>query len=134
MSYLHFNYLTVLGAAVFQWILGALWYSVLFAKPWKAMVVVNPETKNRTMIVGMIASFISSLILSFLLLHILWWAEASGLKRGALVGFVLWAGFVAAPMVASHIYESRPIKLFLINTGYWLVALVLSGALMARWG
>ena len=98
------------------------------------MVVVNPETKNRTMIVGMVASFISSLILSFLLLHILWWAEASGLKRGALVGFVLWAGFVAAPMVASYIYESRPIKLFLINTGYWLVALVLSGALMARWG
>jgi hypothetical protein len=30
----HFNAIAILVAALYQWILGALWYSLIFAKPW----------------------------------------------------------------------------------------------------
>jgi hypothetical protein len=134
MSFLQFNHLHILTVAVLQWLLGALWYSpVLFAKPWSAMVDVPSEAKKNRMILGMIASFVGNLVLSFLLMHVLWWAGGDSLKRGAFVGFVLWAGFIFAPLSAQYIYEGRPFKLFAINTGYWLIALSASGALLARW-
>ena len=135
MHHLHFNHLAILASAVLQWILGAIWYSpALFAKPWMALAGIQPgSSKKSRMISGMIMSFVASLILSFVLAHILLWAGAGRIRWGALIGFITWAGFIAAPLSAQYIYEGRPFKLFAINTGYWLVALIMSGALMARW-
>ena len=135
MHHLHFNHLAILVSALIQWFLGAAWYSpALFAKPWMAMVGLSPETsKKSSMIAGMIASFIGSLVLSFVLAHFILWAGATTLTWGALIGFITWAGFIAAPLSAQYIYESRPFKLFAINTGYWLVALLASGCLLAVW-
>lgn len=135
MQHFHFNHVAMLVSAVMQWLLGAIWYSpVLFAKPWMAMVGIQKDAANKkTMIAGMILSFVGSLITSFILVHILAWAGASTAGRGAFVGFIAWAGFIAAPLVASYIYENRPFKLFAINTGYWLVCLIASGILLAVW-
>jgi Protein of unknown function (DUF1761) len=135
MHHLHFNHWAILVSALVQWFLGALWYSpVLFAKPWMTMVGIQKDAANKkTMVPGMIMSFIGSLITSFILVHILLWSGASTVGRGAFIGFIAWAGFIAAPLAASYIYENRPFKLFAINTGYWLVCLIASGILLAVW-
>jgi hypothetical protein len=135
MHHLHFNHWAIFASALIQWFLGAIWYSpALFAKPWMAMVGLRPgATKKSSMIVGMIASFIGSLVLSFVLAHFVLWAGATTLAWGVLIGFITWTGFIAAPLSASYIYESRPFMLFAINTGYWLVALLVSGGLLAVW-
>jgi hypothetical protein len=135
MQHLHFNHWAILVSALVQWFLGALWYStVLFAKPWMTMVGIHKDAANKkTMVAGMIMSFIGSLITSFILAHILLWSGTSTAGRGALIGFIAWVGFIAAPLVASYIYENRPFKLFAINTGYWLVCLIASGMLLAVW-
>jgi hypothetical protein len=135
MGFLHFNHMHVLIAALVLWVLGALWYSpVLFANPWTALIEVRPEAKGIRMFIGMIASFIGCLVLSFLLMHVIWWSGAYGLKQGARVGLILWAGFVFVPFAARDLYEGRPFKLFVANTGYWLVALIAAAALLAHWG
>jgi hypothetical protein len=85
------------------------------------------------MIVGMIASFIGSVVTSLMLAHVVIWSGAKSVAAGALIGFILWLGFLAAPLCASYIYEGRPFKLFAINTGYWLVALLITGGLLAVW-
>jgi hypothetical protein len=135
MHHLHFNHWAILVSALVQWFLGAAWYSpALFAKPWMAMVFVRPgSTKKNSMIAGMIASFIGSLVTSLMLAHVVIWAGAATIGWGALIGFILWLGFIAAPLCASYIYEGRPFKLFAINTGYWLVGLLISGGLLAVW-
>jgi hypothetical protein len=135
MLHLHLNHLAILVAAIGQWFLGAIWYSpVLFAKPWMHMVGIQPgEGKKASMIAGMIASFIGSVVLSGVLAHIILWSGSGSFEWGALIGFICWAGFIAAPLSAQYIYESRPFNLFAINTGYWLVGLVLSGGLLAVW-
>jgi hypothetical protein len=135
MHHLHFNHLALLVSAVMQWLLGAIWYSpVLFARPWSAMVGVTRETaRKNAMIAGMIVSFIGSLVVSFILAHIIFWSGVDSFVWGALIGFIAWAGFMAAPLSASYIYEGRPFTLFAINTGYWLLALILSGGLLAVW-
>jgi len=124
----------VLVAALIQWIIGAIWYSpFLYGPQWNTVVTVPPERKKTRLIAGMIVSFLGNLVTSMLLKHIIWWTGWGGLKRGVIVGCLLWAGFIVAPLAAQYIYEGRPLKLFVINTGYWLVALAASAAFLARW-
>jgi hypothetical protein len=135
MHELHFNHWAILVSAVIQWLLGAVWYSpALFARQWAAMVGISKDSsKSKTMVLGMIASFIGSLVTSFVLAHVVLWSGAQTFGIGALIGLILWMGFIAAPLWASYIYEGRPARLFAINTGYWLVALMISGGLLAVW-
>ena len=134
MHHLHFNHWAVIVAALFQWFLGAAWYSPpLFAKPWMAIVGRQKGDNKSGLASGMIASIICDLILSFVLAHLVLWSGAETFGMGALVGFIAWAGFIAGPNIPQGIYEARPFKLFAINGGYWLVGLVLSGGLIAAW-
>jgi hypothetical protein len=132
----HFNHWAILLSAVILWLLGAVWYSpALFAKPWMAMVGLDPakEGKNRSMITGMISSFILDIVLAFVLDHVIQWSGADSFGLGALVGFIMWLGFIAAPALPQGIYEGRPFKLFAINTGYMLVGLMILGGVLAVW-
>jgi hypothetical protein len=137
MEHIHhaLNHWAILVSALFLWFLGAAWYSpALFAKPWMAMIgIKKDESKKSSMLAGMIASFICDVVLAFVLDHLIVWSGASTIGWGALIGFIAWVGFFAAPNLPQNIYESRPFKLFAINNGYWLVGLVVIGSIMAIW-
>lgn len=135
MHHLHFNHLAVIVSALILWFLGAVWYSpVLFAKPWMAMLGIQKDASNkRSLVPGMIASLICDLVLSFILAHVILWAGVATFEWGALIGFICWVGFFAAPNLPQGIYENRPFKLFAINNGYWLVGLIVVGGLLAVW-
>jgi len=136
MHHLHFNHWAILASAVILWLLGAVWYSpALFAKPWASMVGLDPakEGKNKSMITGMISSFILDIVLAFVLDHVVQWSGADTFGLGALIGFIMWLGFIAAPALPQGIYEGRPFKLFAINTGYMLVGLMILGGVLAVW-
>jgi hypothetical protein len=133
MHHLHFNLLAVLVAALIQWILGALWYSLFFAKPWMALTGHTKGERPKGAVVSMIVSFIGGLVLSFILAHVVLWSGASTFACGLFIGFICWLGFIAAPLLSETMYEQRSFKLFAINNGYWLVALLISGGLLAAW-
>jgi hypothetical protein len=134
MGILHFNHLAVLAAAVLQWIIAVIWYSpVFFGDLWKSAAGVPAEKTGVRTIRALLVCFFGNLAASFVLLHILGWAEADSIKRALLVGLGLWGGLIFAPLAAHYIYENRPFKLYAINTGYWLVALLASSALLMHW-
>jgi hypothetical protein len=133
MHHLHFNHLALLISALMQWLLGAIWYSLLFAKPWMALTGHTAGSKPKIAALAMVSSFAVSLILSFMLAHVVLWSGADGFGAGAMIGFICWLGFIGGPMVAQHLYESRPFKLYAINAGYWLVAMLASGGMLAVW-
>ena len=128
------NFVAIAVCAIIVWMLGALWYSpVMFAKPWVAIVGRQMGEKPKGVYVGMIGSLIGDLFLCFVLAHIIDWAGVEGWMGGAHIGLLMWAGFNAAVMFPQSIYEGRPLKYFLINTGYWLLSLVIVGAILAIW-
>jgi hypothetical protein len=136
------NYLAILVSAIILWVLGAIWYSpALFAKPWMEMLGIKKgESKKSGLMLGMISSFVGDLALSFILAHIISWANAFGFAtsafgfgNGCVLGVLVWIGFIAAPNLPQGIYEGRPFKLFAINGGYWLVGLFLVGGLLGAW-
>jgi hypothetical protein len=129
------SFIPLLVAALLQWFLGAIWYSpALFAKPWMRLLAITPDpSKRKTMVYGMIASFIGDLVTALVLWHFVTWAGADTFGAGAFVGFLAWLGLVAAPLMAQNIYEGRRFGLFAINTGYWLLCLLAVGGLLAVW-
>jgi hypothetical protein len=133
MHHLHFNHLAILVAAIVQWILGALWYSLFFVKPWMALVGHKPDPKAKGPVLSMIVSFIGGLILSFVLAHVVLWSGSTTIACGVLVGFICWLGFIAMPLLSETMYECRSYTLFAINAGYWLAVLLISGGLLAAW-
>ena len=77
MHHLHFNHLAILVSALYQWILGALWYSLFFAKPWMALTGHKPGSRPKGAVAGMITSFIGGLMLSLMLAHVVMWSGAA---------------------------------------------------------
>jgi hypothetical protein len=134
MHDLHFNHVAILVSAVFLWLLGAFWYSpVAFAKPWIAIIGRREGDKPKGVVVGMVGSLIGDLILSFVLAHFVGWSGVGTFAMGAFVGFITWLGFVVGPLYPQSVYEGRPFTYFAINSGYWLVGLVVVGGLLAVW-
>ncbi len=135
MHHLHFNHWAVLFVALILWFMGAAWYSpALFARPWMALLGLKRDPSKRgSMVFGMFASLAGDLLLTFALAHVVLWSGAPTFAWGALVGFICWLGFFAAPNFPQGIYESRPFKLFAINSGYWLMGLLLAGGILAAW-
>jgi len=136
MHHLHFNHLALLASAILQWLIGGLWYSLLFKKPWMALtghIQSQSGERPKGAIFGMALSFVVSLILSLILAHVVIWSGSDSVASGILVGFICWLGFIAGPLLAQGVYEQWPVKLWAINAGYWLVALLVSGALLAVW-
>jgi len=130
----HATLLAILVSALILWILGAIWYSpATFSKPWMSALGIRPDHAKTGLTAGMISSFIGDLILSLVLWHMVAWARADTYAAGAFIGFLCWLGFIAAPAFPQGIYERRPFKLFVINTGYWLVGLLITGGLLAVW-
>ncbi len=129
------NPIAILVCAVLLWLLGAIWYSpVLFAKPWMAMLgIQKTEGKKRGMLLAATASFICDFVIAFILDHLIVWSGAGSFGWGALIGFIAWAGFIAATALPQGMFEGRPFKLFAINSGYWLVGLAIVGGVLAIW-
>ena len=127
------NYVAVVVAALVPMFLGALWYSTaLFARPWmRAVDRTQEELKGGQL--GYVISAIGALLMSYALARIVRWAEVDELWNGALVGLLVWVGFVGPVLAVTTYFGGRPGKLWLINGGYQLVALVLVGAIHGVW-
>jgi Protein of unknown function (DUF1761) len=132
MHFLQVNFAAVLTAAVIQWVLGWLWYGVIFNKDYKALVQKEGD-KSSGGAGAMALIFVANLILCFALVKLVNLTPGLSFGRGSLVGAACGLGFLVPPMFAQHISEQRPFKLFGINALYWLIAMYLAGGILAIW-
>jgi Protein of unknown function (DUF1761) len=140
MMFMHVNLWAVLGAGVATMVIGFLWYSpFLFGKPWMLAMGYDPEDKSKIAEMQKSAgplygiSFVASLLSAFVLGKIIFGMTISTPAYGMKVGFAVWLGFVATVQLTDTLFGKRPLKLFLINTGYQLVGYLAAGAILGRW-
>ena len=131
------NYLAVLAAAIASMIVGFIWYGPLFGKMWmQSMKMDNKkmqEAKKKGMGKTYILAFLTTLIMSYVLAHFVDYVEAKTVMDGVILGFWLWIGFLATTQIGSVLWEGKPVKLYLINTLHYLVALAVMAAILAVW-
>lgn len=130
------NYLSILIASVFSFVVGMLWYSpVLFGNLWVKLSKVDiKKAKNKSSIgVSMSLGFISTLILASVFQYIIGMLKYSGLAAGATLGFWFWLGFLATSLLGAVLWEGKPWGLYILNSAYWLVNLLVIGASLGYW-
>ncbi len=128
------NYAAVFIAAIAYWLLGAVWYGVLFSKPWMALENISIEqAKSLNPVLPYVITFVLNLLIAYALAQICIWRNANTVGRGASVGVLLWIGFIGPITYTTYMYEMRPKELFAINQFYPLAGLVLMGAIIGAW-
>jgi surface polysaccharide O-acyltransferase-like enzyme len=128
------NYAAVVVAAIAYWILGGVWYAVLFSKPWMALEHITAEqAQSMNPVLPYVITFVLNLLIAYALAQICIWRNANTIGRGASVGVLLWIGFVGPITFTTYMYEMRPKELFAINQFYPLAGLVVMGAIIGAW-
>ena len=122
----------ILAAAAIAFVLGGVWYSpMLFARRWMVAAGLDEATlqgSNMGKIFG--GAFVLTLLAAANLAAFLGpernpgWGVAAG---------VLAAVWVCAAIGVLYLFERRPLALFVVNAGYWLVAFAAMGAILGTW-
>ena len=129
----------VLGVSVIVFVIGWLWYGPLFGKMWMKLSGISAadiaKAKKKGMTGKLVLNFIGTFVSAFVFSKILVSVGASSAVAGAVMGFWVWLGFFAATtLLGSVLWESKPWGLFVLNGLYWLVNLIVMGALLVAWG
>jgi hypothetical protein len=139
---LHINVLAVLVAAFVTFVLGFLWYTVLFAKPWMKDMGYDPNMRpsGKAMAKGIalmvIGNFAFAWIFAF---YLAGWKFIPGFEQMSTISFALnsalsvWLGFFAPVHLSKVVWERHTWKLFFINSGYNLVAAMIVAVILAYW-
>lgn len=127
------NWLAIVVCVLANMIIGAVWYGV-FANPWMAGIGKTREEieQNQNMQPYAVA-VLNSFLMAFVLANVLSWAGISGLINGLFVGLLMWLGFTGFTMGANHAFEGRSLNLWAINSGTYLVGLLVMGAILGAW-
>ncbi|MCB0410283.1 MAG: DUF1761 domain-containing protein [Flavobacteriales bacterium] len=128
------NHWAVLCAAVFNLVLGALWYSpALFYNAWKKENnLTDEQIKKSNPIKTHGISFILAYLMSYNLAFFLGDANTNwqwGLTAGFLTGF----GWAAAIFTAIALFEQKSWKYIFINSGYIVIYFTVIGFILGIW-
>lgn len=121
------NYLAILIAATSSFIIGGLWYSVLFAKRWQKLSGVTNDQLKHGIVKILTGSFVLSLIMS---LNLAAFIGDGGLAFGTFAGLAVGFGWVATSFGINYLFERKPLQLYLINASYNVVAFTLMGLII----
>jgi len=128
------NYVAVVVCAVVYWLLGGLWYGLLFGARWMALENMTLEQgRSMSSALPYIITFLLNLLIAYILSQLCSWRNANTVGRGAAIGVLLWVGIVAPITYTTYMYEMRPKELFAINEFFPLVGLCLMGAILGAW-
>lgn len=115
------NYWGIIGAAVANVAVGALWYGPVFSKAWRKMMKLT-DADMHTMPLkpwqAMAGGIVTSLIMAFVLSQI----APQGISPLTLA-FWPWIGFVAPIQAGGWLWKGKSFKLFVFNAAESFVSL-----------
>jgi hypothetical protein len=132
------NFVPVFVAAVAGMVIGFAWYSkFLFGKMWIQMMDISDSTMKKGMGKSAALGFVAQLVMAYVLAHFVQVAAAVEgsvtISNTLMLAFWIWLGFVATVMIGVVLWEGKPWKLYLLNIGYQLVALLAMASILAAW-
>lgn len=137
------NIVGVVLAAIAAFIVGMAWYSpMLFGNQWskelgwteKQMKEMKKKGASK-MGKAYATHFIGGVLMAYVLAHVIGFATDgyAQVMDGVVSGFWMWLGFVVPLLSGAVLWEGRSKKYYMINVGYYLVSLVVMGAIIAWW-
>lgn len=120
------NFWAILAAGVASMLVGAAWYHPkVLGGAWMRLNNMTPEMVERgkrrmarMTFVALLASMLVAYVMSYF--GIAWGVYT--VPNALELGFWCWMGFVAPAMLGSVLWDQKPLRLYFINSLYWLVS------------
>jgi len=135
-SSVRMNYWAILVAAVACFLLEAGWYSI-FLKEWLEGIgrsmewLESPAANNPSLQYG--TAFVSAAVIATAISCITQLTGPQTALRGVKVAALSWLGLVLTTLSTEYVFEVRPLSLYAINEGFWLLGMMLMGAIVGGW-
>jgi Protein of unknown function (DUF1761) len=137
LDYGDMNWLALCGAGLAYWLLGAVWYSVIFSKMWRSAVQehgVKLGQPGKGMATKLIVTLVCNLFAALILARVIHQVgRHMDLLRGLKIGAGVGVGFCATALTMTYIWQSPPRRLWAIDIGYHIVGCTIMGAILAVW-
>ncbi len=143
MFFQNLNYVVIAIAAVVSMGIGFVWYSpLLFSKRWMKEMGYSPEKmeemrkgdSNSSMAKTYSFSFVFTVITTLIIASLLNSLIVTSLSGLLLVGFFMWLAF-SMPISANYVmFGKDSFELFMINSGYQLVSILVTTLIIGIFG
>ncbi len=136
MEFSGMNYISVVVGAILNMVLGFLWYGMIFSKPWAKLAGMTEEKlESAKARMGMTYSmtFVWALFSASVMQIVVRTFGIMTVQEAVLLAVILWLGLTGAAFFTNGAFEQRPLKLTLIDSGYFLVAMIMLSALFTFW-
>ncbi len=127
------NWWAVLVGAVVYFILGGLWYSVIFSSKWVELREIKVEDIEPPHPIIFVWTFFLQFIAVSTLAVFYAATPIDGALQGTLAGFGAGAGLVFTLTGTNGFFYNTKLGLHLIDNGYHVVGLMLSGLVLGWW-
>jgi hypothetical protein len=129
------NYLAITLAAVACFLFEAAWYS-LFLQTWLDGIGRTQQWLDHTGVnlgLQFATALLSAAVIAGAISCVTQLTGPQTALRGMRVAALLWLGCVLTTWATEYVFEVRTYKLFAINTGFWLIGMVIMGAIVGGW-
>jgi hypothetical protein len=141
MGFAHMNYVSIVLAAAAAWIFGGIYYTTL-GRQWMAAQGKTMEQCQADMAgksgaakaMPFILVFVGEIIMAWVLYGILVHLNMFTVRAGAISAAFCWLGFVLTTAVANNAFAGRRPMLTVIDSGAWLGAMLIMGAVLGWFG
>ncbi len=129
------NLLAILVAAIAGFLFETIWYA-FFLNAWLKGIGHNRQWLESTGASLWLQCGTALLAAALLAATLSAFTQLTGEQtawRGIKMAATLWAGCVLTTYATEYVFEVRSYAIFAINTGFWLIGMVLMGAIVGGW-
>lgn len=135
MTELDFNVVAIIVAAAAGFAVGGVWYAPFaFGPLWSRMSPMEEDQRGssgaREYSISVACTIMQALVLYLLLLA----THSMGVPAALWVGFLLWAGFTAAPSLSEAVFSKRPLGMWLVDSAHRLAVTLVMAVVLALLG
>jgi len=130
------NYWAIAVAAIACFLFEAGWYTI-FMQQWLEGIgrtrqwLESAAGYNPTVQFG--TALVAAAVIAAAISRITQLTGPQTALRGIKVAAMLWVGFVLTTVATEYVFEVRTLKLLGINAGFWLLGMMLMGAIVGAW-
>ena len=134
---MNLNWLAVLCAGAAYWVLGYVWYTLLFGKIWAA-----EQTRYRgegcppgggAMGAKLVSTFIVNLLMAAAMAYLIKRTGFDDMNHALKLAVATGIGFSGTAVTMLSIWEAKPTKIWFIDVGYYFVGAILLAMILVSW-